>query len=346
MKHGNEHVKTECREYGVFSAYCVVATERWRTPRNMYERRTGGREWESNPPRTGKRLFPGFEVRTPHRGRFSSFLNHRNCLMAWTTGSEGARTSPWTPTGSEAARMAFYSVPLTIAAMTLAPPSFGRKRNDSVAFGRPYNPGTEPVRRLLAGVSGIAARRAVRAVTIPAPMRVRAMLVAVGTVEMEEPAGTSVRRTDPARVGPTYAAPTVYTHAQATPAAVRDRGVPCRGARDSRHDGNADKHHAHHDAHSICRSCTQADESILRLPLSCAVRRSASATQRLKSQPCLRWSTRPARALFWSALIVSVLLFRPRLTAPRSRDGGCGINDRHAKPRRRWHGAGVAGYQS
>jgi hypothetical protein len=91
MKHGNEHVKTECREYGVFSAYCVVATKRWRTPRNVYDRRTGGREWESNPPRTGKRLFPGFEVRTPHRGRFSSFLNDRNCLMTRTTENEGAK---------------------------------------------------------------------------------------------------------------------------------------------------------------------------------------------------------------------------------------------------------------
>ena len=42
MKHGNEHVKTECREYGVFSACCVsddgtlanaeerVRTENWR----------------------------------------------------------------------------------------------------------------------------------------------------------------------------------------------------------------------------------------------------------------------------------------------------------------------------
>src|SRR5215467_14274387 len=78
----------------------------------------GGREWESNPPRTGKRLFRGFEVRTPHRGRFSSLLNDRNCLMAWITENEGAKISLWTPTGPEAARMAFYSMPLTIAAMT------------------------------------------------------------------------------------------------------------------------------------------------------------------------------------------------------------------------------------
>ena len=145
-------------------------------------------------------------------------------------------------------------------------------------LGRLYDPGTEPVRRLLAGVSWIAARRAVRAVTIPTPMTVRAILVAVGTVETGELAGTRVARTDPARMSPTSAASTVYAHARATPAAVRDRGIHSRSAGDSRHDGNADKHHAHHDAHSIYRSCTQPDESIQLLPLGCAVRRPVSAT--------------------------------------------------------------------
>ncbi len=59
----------------------------------------GGGEWESNPPRTGKRPFPGFEVRTPHRGRFSSIWNDRNRLMAWTAENEGAKISFWTQTG-------------------------------------------------------------------------------------------------------------------------------------------------------------------------------------------------------------------------------------------------------
>jgi hypothetical protein len=75
---------------------------------------------------------------------------------------------------------------------------------------------------------------------IPAPMRARVILVAVGTVETGEPAGTSVRRTDPASMSPTYAASTVYAYAQATPAAARDRGIHRRGAGESRHDGNAD----------------------------------------------------------------------------------------------------------
>jgi hypothetical protein len=135
--------------------------------------------------------------------------------------------------------MAFYSMPLTIAAMTPTP-HCGWKRNDSVELGRLYDPGTEPVRRLRAGVSGIAARGAVRAVTIPMPMRVRAILVAMGTAETGELAGTRVARTDPARMSPTNAASTVYTHARAAPAAVRDRGVHSRSAGDSRHDGNAD----------------------------------------------------------------------------------------------------------
>ena len=155
------------------------------------------------------------------------------------------------------------------------PAGKGMTRSNS---GVLYDPGTEPVRRLLAGASGIAARRAVMAVTIPTPMRVRAILVAVGTAEAGKVAGTRVARTDPARMSPTDAASTVYTHARAAPAAVRDRGVHSRSAGDSRHDGNADKHHAHHDAHSIYRSCTQPDESIQLLPLGCAVRRSVSAT--------------------------------------------------------------------
>jgi hypothetical protein len=71
-------------------------------------------------------------------------------------------------------------------------------------------------------------------------MRARAILVAVGTVEAGEPAGTSVTRTDPASMSPTYAASTVYAYARATRAAVTDRGVHCRAAGDSRHDGNAD----------------------------------------------------------------------------------------------------------
>src|SRR5712691_11497271 len=86
----------------------------------------------------------------------------------------------------------------------------------------PIGPGTERVRGLLAGGSGIAVRNAIRAVTIPAPMRARAIPVAVGTVEAGEPAGTSVTRTDPARMSPTYAASTVYAYARATPAAVRE----------------------------------------------------------------------------------------------------------------------------
>ncbi len=88
MKDGSEHVKTECQKYGVFSACCIVTTVRWRTPGNVYEQRTGGREWESNPPRTGKRLFPGFEVRTPHRGRFSSFVCNINYLARLTKRTE------------------------------------------------------------------------------------------------------------------------------------------------------------------------------------------------------------------------------------------------------------------
>jgi hypothetical protein len=66
------------------------------------------------------------------------------------------------------------------------------------------------------------------------------MLVAVGTVETGELAGTSVTRTDPASVSPTNAASAVYAYARATLVAVRDRGVHSRGAGDSRHDGNAD----------------------------------------------------------------------------------------------------------
>src|SRR6266446_5584616 len=89
-----------------------------RYSRDRYDALGGGREWESNPPRTGKRPFPGFEVRTPHRGRFSSIWNDRTRLMAWTADNEGAKISFWTQTGPEAARMAFYSTPLTIAAMT------------------------------------------------------------------------------------------------------------------------------------------------------------------------------------------------------------------------------------
>src|SRR5215831_9465218 len=91
MKHSNEHVKTECRQYGVFSACCVVTTEHWRTPRNVYEQRTGGREWESNPPRTGRRPFRGFEVRTPHRGRFSSSPSEINLSDRWAENNKRRR---------------------------------------------------------------------------------------------------------------------------------------------------------------------------------------------------------------------------------------------------------------
>jgi len=149
-----------------------------------------------------------------------------------------SKISLWPQTRPQAVRMAFYSMPLTIAAMTPAPKL--RKRNGSVEFGCLYDPGTEPAWGPLAGVSGIAVRSAVRTAAIPAPMRARAILTAAGTVETGELAGTSVRRTDPARVGPAYAASTVHAYARATPAALRDRGVPCRGTRDSRHHGNAD----------------------------------------------------------------------------------------------------------
>ncbi len=67
MKDGSEHVKTECQKYGVFSACCIVTTVRWRTPGNVYEQRTGGREWESNPPRTGRRPFPDLKSGRPTR---------------------------------------------------------------------------------------------------------------------------------------------------------------------------------------------------------------------------------------------------------------------------------------
>jgi hypothetical protein len=62
-----------------------------------------------------------FEVRTPHRGRFSSFLNDRNRLMAWTAENEGAKISLLHPNWSQAVQMVFYSMPLTRAAMTPAP---------------------------------------------------------------------------------------------------------------------------------------------------------------------------------------------------------------------------------
>jgi hypothetical protein len=46
-----------------------------RRPAIISEECFGGREWESNPPRTGRRPFLGFEVRTPHQGRFPSKPN-------------------------------------------------------------------------------------------------------------------------------------------------------------------------------------------------------------------------------------------------------------------------------
>ena len=44
----------------------------------MYEQRTGGREWESNPPKDRLAALPGFEVRTPHQGRFPSIATRSN----------------------------------------------------------------------------------------------------------------------------------------------------------------------------------------------------------------------------------------------------------------------------
>jgi hypothetical protein len=83
-------------------------------------------------------------------------------------------------------------------------------------------------------VSGIAGRSTVRAVTIPLPMRAMAMPVAVETISTGEPAGISVTRpTDPARMRPTNARSALHAHSQATSAAMRGRGVQCRGAGDN-----------------------------------------------------------------------------------------------------------------
>src|SRR5260370_988493 len=80
-----------------------------------------------------------------------------------------SKISLWPQTRPQAVRMAFYSMPLTIAAMTPAPKL--RKRNGSVEFGCLYDPGTEPAWGPLAGVSWIAVRSARRTASIRAPMR-------------------------------------------------------------------------------------------------------------------------------------------------------------------------------
>src|SRR5215468_6979581 len=68
---------------------------------NAGGRGCGGGEWESNPPRTGKRLFPGFEVRTPHRGRFSSLACNLDYFARLTNEqSRNARTA-WPQIGSQ-----------------------------------------------------------------------------------------------------------------------------------------------------------------------------------------------------------------------------------------------------
>jgi hypothetical protein len=63
-----------CREK---ANICAVSLITWFTSA-IWRRDTGGREWESNPPRTGWRPFAGFEVRTPHRRRFPSIGNDFN----------------------------------------------------------------------------------------------------------------------------------------------------------------------------------------------------------------------------------------------------------------------------
>ena len=72
MKDGNEHVKTECRKiWCFFSMLCrddgtlVNAGERVRT--ENWRKRVG-----VEPTKDRQAALPGFEVRTPHQGRFPS----------------------------------------------------------------------------------------------------------------------------------------------------------------------------------------------------------------------------------------------------------------------------------
>src|SRR5260370_31527561 len=148
-----------------------------------------------------------------------------------------SKISLWPQTRPQAVRMAFYSMPLTIAAMTPAPKL--RKRNGSVEFGCLYDPGTEPAWGPLAGVSGIAVRSAVRTAAIPAPMRARAILTAAGTVETGELAGTNVKRTDPAGMSPPFAAAPGHAYAPAPPAPPPDPGAPSPGPPHTRPHGHA-----------------------------------------------------------------------------------------------------------